>query len=222
MKNGIAISLRAIAVCALLGVSHASATTLYDNLSAASALADPAGIPQGLSAPFGPLYDSFSTGTTSFSLDRVTLFIQGDPSSAGAFNVSVLNDNSTTPGSSIFTSPLFSDSVLSASLSPFTVSFSPILLSANTRYWIELAAANTSSVLWSWTMDASGPGVANEFFANSSGVFDNATYGPYQMQIGSTPLPGALPLFVTGVLLLGTFAWQRRRMTVADLLTAGS
>ena len=201
-----------------LGSNSASATALYDDLSATSSGVDGASV-SGQLYSFGPLYDSFSTGASGFSLDNFNLLIDADnPSDGGTFFVRVLTDNSTSPGTTIYRSGNFNDSVLSSSLNVVGFSFAPLTLAANTRYWIELSS--TGSVNWSWSFDTSGPGVAKQYFFNQSGLYANSD-GPYQMQIGTdvgtTPLPATLPLFATGLGAMGLLGWRRKRKNAAAL-----
>jgi len=211
MKSHVANRLGAIALCVgVFGIIPAHATTLYDNLGAISAGTNPAN-------GFGPLYDSFSTGTSSFSLDSLSLLIDASaPGDQGTFSISILADS----GSSIFgiyTSGPFADSTLSTSLAPFSLSFVPLSLPADTLYWVALSSSANGSVNWSWSYDTSGPGVADEFFANTTGVFPNSD-GPYQMEVGGlnpTPVPATLPLFASGVGAMGLFGWRRKRKAAA-------
>ena len=49
-----------------------------------------------------------------------------------------------------------------------------ILLDPNTRYSVGLDAVGNSSLNWSFASDVSGPGVANEYWFDASGVYANA------------------------------------------------
>lgn len=196
----------ALVVGTALGSNSASATTLYDNLSAGSSGTDAA-------SSVGPLYDSFSTGSSALFFDSLNLLLNASsPGDGGTFTVSLLSDNSTSPGSLIGSSNPELDSSLSTSLG--VVSLTPsILLAANSRYWIELSS--TGSVNWSWSTDISGVGVAAEYYDSQRGVLTNVS-GPYQMQVGgtsvsATPLPAALPLFATGLGAMGLLGWRKRR-----------
>jgi len=178
---------------ALAGIP-ASATVLYDNLSASISGED-------FVSSSGPVADSFSTGGSAVSLTDVKVMVSGDPTSTGDISVSLLADGSTSPGGliatlgSIVAGSLGTDVVYDFSL------VSPMALASDTRYWIELTTSN-DSVTWPWSLDVSGTGVGSEFFANSSGVSPNE-FGPYLMQVNAVPEPAALSLIAISILALG-------------------
>jgi hypothetical protein len=191
---------------------NAAADTLYDSLSASSA-----GYNLISDANFGPLADSFSTGSSAFLLRDVQLALKVDnPTTTGTVTVSLLSDNYTSPGVSLATLGTINDSALSA-YTPATVDFAQataIDLAANTRYWVEVSATDDSSAGWSYTADTSGVGVVTEYNANSFWVYNNSpSDGPYQLQLNgiSVPLPGAIWLFGSA---LGGFTALRRRASV--------
>jgi|GEM_PF-1088349 hypothetical protein len=211
---------------ALLPVGvNASADTLYDSLTAATAVS--AGYNLVSDANFGPLADSFSTGSSAFSLTDVQLALTvDDPTTTGTVTVSLLSDSFTSPGATIATLGTINDSALTA-YTPATVDFSQttaIDLTANTRYWVEVSATVDSSAGWSYTADTTGTGVANEFNANSFQVYSNSgdptqvlINAPYQLQVNgvaAVPLPGSAWLFTTAI---GGLAALRRRHTVFNL-----
>jgi len=220
------LAVTSFAAAAALGfwLQAASATTLYDNISAT-----PGGLPYQ-AAPYspsnpgntGPLYDSFSTLGSTFSLSQFDLLIGAtNPSDGGGFGIAILNDSgSNSPGTAFYTSGLFSDSFIPTANTPYDVNFSfaTQTLAANSRYWIELFA--TGSVNWYWSFDESGTGVLNEYWAfteqnGNIGVIQNG--GPFQMLVtdapagGATPLPATLPLFAGGLGIIGLLGARKRR-----------
>jgi len=59
---------------------------------------------------------------------------------------------------------------------------------AGTRYWIGLSDFSDGGIIWSWSSDTSGPGVAGEYWAYGGGVVvPNSVGGPYQMALSATP-----------------------------------
>jgi hypothetical protein len=212
-------------LAAVAAISNsASATTLYDDLSAVSQGSDQA-------SAIGPLYDSFSTGSSAFDLSNINLLINGVNTDGHTFDVAVYANNTitnpNTPGGKIFDVGNISDSVLSASLTVVGLNnFAPHTLAANTRYWVGISSSD-SSVVWSWTYDTTGIGVANEYFYNSYGE-SHATpneFGPYQMSVTgdtltATPLPSTWTMLIAGFLGLGFFAYCRSKKKFAANATA--
>jgi hypothetical protein len=137
------------------------------------------------------------------------------PNPGGTTVVSLLADNSTSPGAVIGQLASISDSSLSTTATDVDVSgFSPIMLNANTRYWIELSSTSLAAA-WTLSGDTSGPGVIGEFFANSTGVFANAGLAgfPYQMQVNTEaiPEPSSLALSISGLMTLLAFGRHAAR-----------
>jgi hypothetical protein len=121
------------AALAVLSVSSpaTSAELLFDNLSAASGGTESAQVFES-----GPLYDSFSTGSSAFFLSSISLLLNAtDPSDGGEYQLAILADNSGSPGEPISeaaVSDFKPDSDLSTSLEVHTF-FPHILLDPNTR-----------------------------------------------------------------------------------------
>jgi hypothetical protein len=209
-----ASNLLASFAASLYAVNSAKAAVLYDNLSVASIGNDdqiatpPGGPPPG---GFGPLYDSFSTSGSAFDVTQVQILVglPGQTAVPGAsFQVALYNNGTgNTPGSLNQVIGTVLDSALSTSFTVVSFNSLSITLAADTRYWIGLSSPNTAG-LWSVATDDSGTGVAGEFFSNAGGTSPNVGQ-PYQMQVSgdtvttATPLPAALPLFATGLGLLG-------------------
>ncbi|HWF00489.1 MAG TPA: choice-of-anchor R domain-containing protein [Caulobacteraceae bacterium] len=195
---------------ALALAATAHAVVLYDNLD---------GNPGGSDSvsDFGPLADSFSTGSFSGDLSSVSVLVGGSSTSSGTITVSLLSDDATSPGAVLTTLGTISPGDLTADGSVFTFSNATPLTASN-RYWIELTSSNTSAS-WFWADSDNGTGVAGEFFSNANGVFPAAD-GPYEMQVigadavGTVPEPAAWSLMILGVGLTGA-AMRRRREAVA-------
>jgi len=190
----------------------AGAAVLYDNLSAANPNFDNIGPPSPF--PFGPLYDSFSTQGSSFTITQLQLLVGlFGASPVGSFEVALYNDSGTTaPGSLNQHIATVFDSAISPSSGVITISSLALTLAPATRYWIGLSSANTNAA-WAWSVDISGPGVVGEFYSERGNTFTNDS-GPYLMQISGdvvTPLPAALPLFAGGLGASGLLGWRRKR-----------
>jgi len=170
------LSFVVVGACLALVWTPASATVLYDNLSASIDGEDPI-------ASFGPIADSFSTGGSAMSLTDLKVIVSGAPTSTGDISISLLADNGTSPGALIATL----GSILAGSLGIDVVYdfslVSPIALAPDSRYWIELTTLNASAT-WPFSFDLSGTGVASEFFFSAGEVGPNFL-GPYLMQVNA-------------------------------------
>jgi hypothetical protein len=196
-----------IALVGLASVGAGRADTLFDNLGGAPNGADPTG------NLWGPLADSFSTGSSAFDFNSLTVILTGTPS-AGTTTAYLLSDSSATPGSVLEEIGAISESGLSAGPTLYALSTSYIL-SPDTNYWIELTSEDNSAS-WQWSLDTSGTGVAGGFFANFQGgdswlVFPNDN-GPYQMQVAGTTAvsePSSLVLLIAGLAVVLYLAFRR-------------
>jgi hypothetical protein len=188
----------------------ANATYLYNNIDVSSG-----GTASASTLDNGPLGNSFSTGSAGYSLTSVDLLVLADdPSDGGSFTVSLLNDSSIHPGSTIATD-IFNDSVLSTSLSILSAPFASIKLAADTRYWIELSTS-TGSLEWSFTGVNDGIGVANEYNFYAGAVSANPAFTPYQMSIGSAaPEPSTWALMLAGFAGRGFVRYRFSRKSAA-------
>jgi hypothetical protein len=217
-----AIAKRALLLIALVGLVFAGtsrADELFNNLGAAPDGADPTG------SDWGPLADSFSTGSSAFDLNSLTVALTGT-GSAGTTTAYLLSDSSTTPGSVLEKIGSISEADLSGTPGFYTLSTSYVL-SPETMYWIELTSDDNSAG-WDWSFDTSGTGVAGEFFANfrgttALGVFPNDN-GPYQMEVAGTnevPEPSSIVLLFAGFTAILCIAFRRRSAALKSAPSAG-
>ena len=189
----------------------ARADTLYDNLTATSSGTDP------IASPFGPLADSFATGSSAFTLNTVVLDLVDDsPSDGGSITVTLYSDSSTSPGVPLDTIGTILDSSLNSSLSDVTLT-PDIELSADTTYWIELTGIGGSSADWSYSLDTSGTGVAGQYIYYNDGVHSDGVDGAFQMELegvegatAATPEPSSLLLLGSGLSILAASLRRRR------------
>jgi hypothetical protein len=209
-----------LAGLALLSLSAQAGTAVvvYDSTGQASSGSDAV---QG----FGPLYDSFSTGTASGALTGLQLLLGGVGGGGDDFkaldglgpytSVGLYADSSTAPGALIATLGEIADSSISGPNDLFDLSLAtnPVL-AAGTRYWIGLVGFGTSAT-WNWTLDTSGIGVAGEYFANQDGVFQDVVDGGYQMQVtvggGAVPEPSTFALSASAFAALALLVRRRAR-----------
>jgi hypothetical protein len=203
-------------VCAglLTTAANAGSVVLFDNLSASSGFADGVDTTTGL----GPLADSFSTGGASVFLTDVKLLLELQVTGAGggSMTVSLLSDNSTSPGSLLTTLATINDSdLIFGPPQVIDIPVASFALAANTRYWIQLATTTGSStaIFWLGSLDTSGTGVASEFSSNSLlGVTANVNEGAYQMQvIGNSAIPEPSSVVLLGAGVAGIFLVSRFR-----------
>ena len=211
----LAVSLAAATLC-LLFPSRATAEVLYDNISGASGAVS--GGSARIASTNAPLANSFSTGGQSTLLTDVGLLVLAlNPSSGGSFSVSLLSDNSTSPGVTLTTIATVDDSLLAATLGTFDYQLpTPYPLAANTRYWIELDSPSTTSE-WSFTATNVGIGVDNEYVYYAGQVFANSAFTPYQMTVTTVvPEPTTLGLCALGLLVTAAVGRVRARLLTSS------
>jgi hypothetical protein len=200
--------MKAMIMAALLMSGAAQATTLYDNLGAHQDDFDSI-------AEMAPIADSFSTSGTPFVFKDLKLLLRygitlpgddGNPPGVPAINdVFLLADNATFPGAVLAHLGSFFDTDLPLTFQPIDFTFAPIVLNPDTRYWIETTAKIGSHAEWSFSLDISGPGVANEFWiTRETPTAAPNVLGPYQMRISDE-----IPEPITVLLLLGALAGMR-------------
>lgn len=206
-KTYVAIASTVALFLALMAATQVRASTIYNNIGSSTMDEDPV-------SSLGPLADSFSTGSSGFSLEQVAVdLLATTPADGGSLSVLLLSDSSTSPGPVLDAIGALDDASLSTSLADYTLTLAtPYTLAPDTRYWIELSSS-TSSAEWAWSVDSTAQGVAGEYVASSFGVFSNI-FGPYQMELSGTVIPTSAPepstLLLIGVGLLG-LAWLYRR-----------
>ena len=113
--------------------------------------------------PAGPIYESFSTGSTAAQLTQVQVVLGLEDSPSGTFTFALYADSSATPGGLIQTIATEPDSYIATQGGTYTFSVSPtIALTANTRYWIGLTGSD-SEAEWANTNSNSGSGVSGQY-----------------------------------------------------------
>ena len=204
MKN-FALKLSVMALLTAAGV-HAGAASLYDNLGAVQDGSDPL-------LSYGPLANSFTTGTNGGFLSGIAALLKNDSASiVGDVRVSLRADAGNTPGAELLSLGVLSSAGIATdafSAYSFTPS-APFALAANTTYWVEIEAASPNAVEWAWSGDLSGTGVAGQWTYNVPfGANPNSVQQPYQMAVTTAvPEPASALLLALG---LGAVTVLRRR-----------
>jgi PEP-CTERM motif len=198
-------ALLAIGVAGFLAsglTAPASAGVLYDNLGETS---------QGAAAMSGNPADSFSTGSSGFLLRDVKMLLGlNGGSGAGRFQVYVFDNVANAPsGAGIRLGGTFTPSDLSPTVGVFDISLTtPVALLADTRYWIEIKP-RANPGFWFYDSDASGTGVAGEYWYLNGTTNPNST-GPFQMQLSGTAMPEPASLALLGFGFAGLGLIRRR------------
>ena len=168
------------------------------------------------------VYASFSVGSQGLSLSSMSFaLLATSPLDGLSFRAILRGDNSDNPGSVVHPLGQILDSaLLGASLStPSIITLTestPIALTANARYWIELTpVAGGTSANWLWTNTANGAGVGAEFTLNGAAgnyiTANNTVSAVYMMEISAVPEPDSTGVLGVGIAGLVSLAYLRRR-----------
>ncbi|HTS49771.1 MAG TPA: Ig-like domain-containing protein [Bryobacteraceae bacterium] len=178
------------------GAPAPTATVLYDALN---------GETQGADYVFGdgPLYVSFSTGSSPVALsDVMAKLTAAQGGASGSITVGLYSDAATRPGNLLVQIGTLADSMVSpSSYANFDFPVSPVYqLKANTRYWIGFISVNQTVIHLAWTDDLSGTGVGTEYLFFQGSVRSNAhDQAAYQLRITGTAITVGAPTSITAV-----------------------
>jgi len=173
----------------LLASGMLASSIVYDNTGLSTS--------SGLSIGSSPMYDSFSTGSTSGTLTGLILVVE-TLSLGGSTDVALYADSSTSPGVYIADLGTFTNTTSMGHVAQETVSLSNNpALAANTRYWIGVEVASAGGLeFWTKAPSDSGTGASGEYNYVNGGVEANSLRAPFEMQVTETlssgvPEPGS-------------------------------
>ncbi len=159
MKRTAVILLTLICAAAWMPL-FADTTVLYNALGGTTAGDDSI-------TTYGPLYESFSTGSSPVALTDVMARLgAGVLGSSASISVALYSDAGRRPGTLLVKIGTLADSLLPTLPSNANFDFPvnpPFQLNASTRYWIGFSSVNQSAASLAWTEDTSGTGVSLEF-----------------------------------------------------------
>ena len=146
---------------ALTASAAPTTISLYDNLNAQVST-------YYVLAFNGPLYNSFSTGSSAVLLTDVKLMLEEiNAFNSGTLTVALYANSGNAPGTQLQVLGTLTDATVSIpdGPSPYDFPVSPgVQLAANTRYWIGLTTANNSQSGWVVTNSLTGTGnISSEF-----------------------------------------------------------
>ena len=160
--------------------SAASAQTLYNNLPPAVTIGNYYDIAGGNQPDAGPLYNSFSTGSSNVLLTDVKVYLERMAAPLGAFNMALWTSLGDYPNTEIQGLGAMNDTAVSTSGGVYDFPVNPgVQLTANTRYFIELYATNSGaeavSTYWASTDSTSGTGNVGGEYNCFEGFFNFET-----------------------------------------------
>ena len=182
---------------------------------------------------FGPLGNSFQTSSSPFTLNDAQFRVAytGSGSTSTSATISLYGSTSNSAGYIVDPSANKAPGVLGTLIetlgtiqtSDLTTSFSvvdlnafsPVLLDANTYYWIVMQTSNSAPIAWQYAYDDSGTGTQGQDYLDYVNYIYPNSYGPFMMQLSGTsaavPEPSSFVLLGLGGLGLAFSAYQRRR-----------
>jgi PEP-CTERM motif-containing protein len=195
--------------CAAAATGHAG-TLLYNNIADLPAVED-----DQLNTP---LYQSFTSGTTSLQMDDIKLNLLTGTFDGNSFTINLYSDNSNKPNTSLLLIATENDNSLTLTGATYDFSVPDFTLNANTEYWIGLTPT-IASINAKWggaAVEAGDTGTAGQtidlngiFFPTNSNFAFYMSIDAIAAQQTTTPEPSSGILFAAG---LGAAWWARRRI----------
>ena len=153
----------------------------------------------------------FTNDTFVDGLNYFTDFDLSSKTSAYAFHLKILSDNSGTPGSVLFQSDLGFTSfgtTNNARIKVATFSFAPQLFAANATYWVGLSGNGFEAAQVSVQMPQDGKMAqfSGSAYSHMAGVGDQM----FQLTAAPVPEPETYAMLLAGLGLLGAVAKRRK------------
>ena len=130
---------------------------------------------------------SFSTEDHPFIINQLKLLWRREEHQNGLIYIDLLNDNNVTLGAKLETLAEVDSGALPIGVQWLTI---PIktekLLSAKTRYWIQIKATTATGAL-AYSRSHKGYGFISEYYLNSFGLRHNLSTGPYIFKVEGDP-----------------------------------
>lgn len=219
----------AMAGVLLFGLSqHALADTLYSQPwnGTGNVIASQNDTSAGGAGNFATTYDNFTLSGGNGTISQID-WTGGyfNPSTQGTitgYTINIYANNSGIPGASLYSESVAGNAGETSLGTFFNNPMFSYSASANfaategVEYWLSIVPdLNGEFPQWGWGESSNGDGSSYQVF---NGVAQPPVVGDRAFTLDgtfTTPLPGALPLFASGLGALGLLGWRRKRKAAA-------